>query len=105
MTAGSYDGVKVIASGATASFDGTGSNFFFSNGTSYFYIIPWSQAVVSDAAQVQISPGQYVDYYNGNYSPANWHVTAVPEPESFALMLAGLGLIGGLARRRKVRPA
>jgi hypothetical protein len=28
-------------------------------------------------------------------------VTAVPEPETYALMLAGLGLIGTIARRRK----
>lgn len=28
-------------------------------------------------------------------------VPAVPEPETYALMLAGLGLIGGIARRRK----
>lgn len=28
-------------------------------------------------------------------------VTAVPEPETYALMLAGLGVIGGLARRRR----
>lgn len=28
-------------------------------------------------------------------------VPAVPEPETYAMMLAGLGLIGGIARRRK----
>jgi hypothetical protein len=30
-------------------------------------------------------------------------VTAVPEPETYALMLAGLGLIGSIARRRKAK--
>jgi hypothetical protein len=34
--------------------------------------------------------------YNGAIS-----VTAVPEPETSALLLAGLGLLGALARRRK----
>ena len=32
-------------------------------------------------------------------------VTAVPEPESFAMLLAGLGLVGAIARRRAVRQA
>lgn len=30
-----------------------------------------------------------------------FHVTAVPEPESYSMMLAGLGLIGFMAARRR----
>lgn len=32
-------------------------------------------------------------------------VSAVPEPETYAMMLAGLGLIGTIVRRRKIRSA
>lgn len=35
------------------------------------------------------------------YSSANWHVTAVPEPATSAMLLAGLALVGAAARRRK----
>jgi hypothetical protein len=31
---------------------------------------------------------------------ANYSITAVPEPETFAMMLAGLGLMGSIALRR-----
>ncbi|MCZ4303312.1 PEPxxWA-CTERM sorting domain-containing protein [Zoogloeaceae bacterium G21618-S1] len=34
---------------------------------------------------------------------ANGVVAAVPEPETYAMLLAGLGLIGGIARRRAAR--
>ena len=33
------------------------------------------------------------------------NVTVVPEPETYALMLAGLGLVGFMARRRKLAAA
>lgn len=34
----------------------------------------------------------------------NVSVSAVPEPESYALLLAGLGLLGTVVRRRKSKP-
>jgi hypothetical protein len=30
-----------------------------------------------------------------------YDVAAVPEPETYAMLLAGLGLVGAIARRRK----
>jgi hypothetical protein len=32
-------------------------------------------------------------------------VSAVPEPETYAMLLAGLGLVGAIARRRKAKAA
>lgn len=31
-------------------------------------------------------------------------VSAVPEPETYAMMLAGIGMIGTIIRRRRIRP-
>jgi hypothetical protein len=31
------------------------------------------------------------------------HTAPVPEPESYAMLLAGLGLMGTIARRRKTK--
>jgi len=45
-----------------------------------------------------------VDQGDYNNTSALWldNVTVVPEPETYALMLAGLGLVGMMARRRKI---
>jgi len=52
---------------------------------------------------------------SGNIATINWqglsvdentrvvlNITAVPEPETYAMMLVGLGLVGAIARRRKL---
>ena len=36
-----------------------------------------------------------------NYNDHNVTVTAVPEPEQYLMLLAGLGLVGAIARRRR----
>lgn len=39
--------------------------------------------------------------YNVGIDNINFSVTAVPEPETYAMFLAGLGLMGAIAKRRK----
>ncbi len=52
---------------------------------------------------MHIAVGQPEFWHGFNVGSAS--VSAVPEPESYALMLAGLGLIGAIVRRRKAQQA
>lgn len=45
-------------------------------------------------------PGSGSLNFNINASTGDYYVPAIPEPESYAMLLAGLGLIGMIARRR-----
>jgi hypothetical protein len=49
-----------------------------------------------------LAAGTKLDY-SQLYSNGTVSVTAVPEPETYAMMLAGLGLVGWSARRRASR--
>lgn len=64
------------------------------DGTHYFYTLDWTHVITSEE--------------NSQYSNMNtfWHlegilVTAVPEANTYAMMLAGLGLVGFMANRRR----
>jgi hypothetical protein len=48
---------------------------------------------------VQVS-GRLVSDTSGSFG-ANINLAPVPEPETYGMMLAGLGILGFLARRRK----
>lgn len=70
---------------------------------------PWGeQGVPLDAGKYLIGVSGTGDRYNnyfGNYTDypdfrIHIRVMPVPEPETYALMLAGLGLVGFMARRR-----
>jgi hypothetical protein len=55
-----------------------------------------------DLQKVQINFGDDINDIQGTFLVVT---TPVPEPESYAMLLAGLGLIGCVARRRQKRAA
>jgi hypothetical protein len=57
------------------------------------------------AAQPNEAIGLYFDIHTNAFpgSAIRGQITAVPEPQTFALMLAGLGVLGWAARRKQLR--
>jgi hypothetical protein len=107
--------------GALVSNNTSTENFVFSTAAStadlansqYFYIIqPWtngSPAPFSDSVATQFAygttPNTYIDYYNGQFIPTNFSVSAVPEPSTWAMMILGFAGVGFMAFRRKSKQA
>lgn len=67
-----------------------GNGFVAGNNTLQFVVTNWAQNGGNPT-------GLRVEFTSSN-------VAAVPEPETYAMMLAGLGLVGVIARRRKQAP-
>lgn len=89
----------------------------FSELTSFMYKgSAFATSGTSASGTFLLGPGTYSVFVGGNDfgnygSPLKYgldtsiSVTAVPEPETYAMLLAGLALIGGIAKRRKARAA
>ena len=62
----------------------------------------WTKYSTSFVAVSSATTLSFASNTSGAFGPAidNVSVTAVPEPETFAMLLAGLGLMGVIARRR-----
>lgn len=89
LTLGSVTFTSGTVGSLTGDLDTTNAGFSFKNVASGEYVVK---------ASGNVSGGQVA---NTSLIGASYTVTPVPEPESFAMMLAGLGLMGAIALRRK----
>jgi hypothetical protein len=113
-----YDGTS--SGGAVAAFDGRKNDFAFIDSPvadwskNYFVSGPLGGPPPVPDYEVYAGGLYTYDYEYGHmrtpytFSDAQWSLTsvsAVPEPETYAMLLAGLGLMGAVARRRRAKQA
>jgi hypothetical protein len=85
---------SVILSGATAS-----PLAYFSD-TTDSSTFAFTSLHLSAGQTLDFVVGNNGNFYNGT-TPLTVTITAVPEPETYAMMLAGLCLVGAIARRKR----
>jgi len=105
-----WDQGYTVPGGAQASFSGNSNNIMFvdqdyANTHTYIAYFRYLSGSIVDTYDTRT----YVSHVDWFPSNAGWSLTAaneapasdVPEPDSFAVMLAGAGLMGMVLRRRK----
>ncbi|MDB5777538.1 MAG: hypothetical protein JWP38_3671 [Herbaspirillum sp.] len=104
---GSFGGPGIV------SFNGLENNFIAGDGDLMYFVSTNMLAMAAynngstDTAWYLVDAGLNEDA-NGLYDASRWNlsaVSAVPEPEAYMLLLAGLGLAGIMARRRRAGSA
>jgi hypothetical protein len=109
----------MLASASTTGTQGSWADVFWSSvavtpNTTYYLVFTGNTSLgIAGDTTNQYSRGQvYANAGFGSFPSYDYtfrtyatDVNAVPEPESYAMLLAGLGLMGFIARRRKQRTA
>jgi hypothetical protein len=93
-----YNGLTVVTNLGNFAFSAAGLNFSVTNGDQTFS--QYVQFVAAAGTQIwglEFMNNPSIDAFE----VANFSVTAVPEPETYALMLAGFAALGFMARRRR----
>jgi hypothetical protein len=93
------------AGGTTVVFDVDGQSFTTTPGLTYNGVKPSFLGFVSDTAFNKLTITDNTGGFAFDKLVTSTGVAPIPEPETYALMLAGLGLLGVAARRRKQKSA
>jgi hypothetical protein len=88
----------VVALGTLMSAWGTTVNYSPTVGVTTVVLNPISLLAGTYTLQVK---GTVIGSAGGSYSGVLNIAQPIPEPESYAMLIAGLGILGGIARRRK----
>ena len=92
--------VDFSAAPVRLAFDGSQNNFLFSDGTlSFAFINDVDNFGGPSISAFDLTLNTNNTDFDGSIN--QWSLSAVPEADSVALMLAGLGLLGVAARRRR----
>jgi len=104
------DNSSVLLGGSSLTFGGLGSvvngkTLTFTEAMTGVYAFRLLGDYSSDAAFLELLGGTHINGFAAQYSFDGAYTTfraAVPEPATYAMLFAGLGLIGMIARRRRI---